>query len=146
MYQVATDKTVHATNMTSSLLFMPIPPIISSKSAPNGGNSLGLSPSDSTLIICLVSLSWTKPADSTLLTTTADALFAEIDKVAKANGLFVPFKYLDYAASNQDSIRGYGSDVVKSLQRVSGRFDPKRFFQNAVPGGFNFFNKRGQLL
>ena len=118
---------------------MPIVPAITNNSAPNGGNSLGLNPSDGVLVVCLVSLSWVSATDSYFLTSMADQLFSHIDEMAKAKDLYLPFKYLNYAAGNQDPIAGYGDDVKERLQRASKQYDPKGLFQNAVPGGFKLF-------
>ena len=139
MYKLATDKTANATNMTSSLLFLPIVPAITSKSAPQGGNSLGLAPSDGPLVVALASLSWTSANDSDFLTSTASMLFAEIDKASTAKGLYSPWKYLNYAAAHQNPIAGYGKQSVEELRATSRNFDPKGLFQNAVPGGFKLF-------
>lgn len=66
-------------------------------------------------------------------------LIANIEVQAKAQQLYLPFKYLNYAASFQDPMTGYGSTIKERLQNISRKYDPKGFFQTNVPGGFKLF-------
>jgi hypothetical protein len=44
--------------------------------------------------------------------------------------------YLPYAKALQDPLGSYGADNVRYMKEVSRRYDPTRFFQRMVPGGF----------
>ena len=100
------------------------------------GNSLGISSSEGTLILCLLSVTWTKAEDDKLINAVAENLFDDIESTTKTAGVFNDYKYLNYAASFQDPIRSYGNASVANLQRVSKKYDPSRFFQTVVGGGF----------
>ena len=59
-----------------------------------------------------------------------------IDKTAKEQGLFHPFKYMNYATAGQDPIASYGSESNALLDRVAQHYDPQGFFQQNLVGGF----------
>ena len=139
MWRDSVTATASAANMTNSILFQPIVPAITSKSAPAGGNSLGLDPSDGVLVVVLVTISWTAAANDKLIVDTSKALVDTIEKLAKAKGIFSPFKYLNYAAGHQDPFAGYGPKAQANLKAVSRKYDSTRFFQTVVPGGFKLF-------
>lgn len=73
-----------------------------------------------------------------------DALFEQIGQrtvrkiseyarsINKAN----EFIYLDYAAKNQNPLRGYGAANLRKLREVARKYDPEAVFQTLVPGGF----------
>jgi hypothetical protein len=136
MFSASTAHITSVTNITYSISFQPIPPAITSKSAPLGGNSLGLDPSAGPLVLVLLAVSWPLPLDDALVTTTAEKLFADIDQASQSRGLFHKWKYLNYASNTQDPISGYGPQNMANLRALSRKYDPHGLFQLAVPGGF----------
>ncbi|KAI4280384.1 MAG: hypothetical protein L6R38_004507 [Xanthoria sp. 2 TBL-2021] len=126
-----------------ALSIQPIPPTITSRSAPLGGNSLGLSPTDDgPLVNCLLTATWNNTADDELAQTTAVKLFNDIEKEARFQNkpsLYHPYKYLNYADGGQDVIGGYGTNVRNRLRRVSRKYDPRGVFQRQVTGGFKLW-------
>jgi hypothetical protein len=123
-------------NLQWAWTHQPIPPAISSKSAPQSGNVLGIDPAEGALVLCLLSASWIDPADDDLINTVGKRLIEQVDTASKARGVYHPFKYLNYAAQWQDPIGGYGEANMKKLCAASKKYDPLRIFQKAVPGGF----------
>lgn len=55
---------------------------------------------------------------------------------AKEAGLYHPFKYMNYAAADQDPIESYGAKNVEFLKRVRRVNDAEGVFAKLVPGGF----------
>ena len=130
----ATVSTVSsAQNITYSMVFQRLPAILPNK------NSLGLTEKDQRRVLCLFSISWANEADDALITNTVKTLIADIEAEAKTQGLFSPFKYLNYVGQFQDPISGYGEVSKANLQAVSRKYDPKGFFQERVSGGFKLF-------
>lgn len=125
--------------LSLTLTIQPIPPAITSKSAPLGGNSLGLNPSEGALVLCLISGTWDSPANDAEISSTAKALNSQIVAAAKNKGLFNEWIYLNYAADFQDPIGGYGAANKARLRAVSRKYDPLALFQKHVPGGFKLF-------
>lgn len=54
---------------------------------------------------------------------------------AKERGLYHPFKYMNYAAMDQDPIGSYGNENVEFLKRVQKLYDAEGVFTALVPGG-----------
>ena len=130
-----------------TLSLQPLPPAIIEKAEARGGNSLGLDPTGPPLVLCLLSVSWSDASDDNIVVRTGKQLFKDIKTVAVSRGLFNKFEYLNYAASYQDPIAGFGQASKANLQAVSRKFDPTGFFQTTVPGGFKLFeeNKEERL-
>jgi hypothetical protein len=122
-----------------TLTLEPLPPAITSKSAALGGNSLGLSPSQGALVICLITISWDLPSDDAAIQTVAKSFIDSVNSAAQAAGLFNPYIYLNYADVDQLPIDSYGAQNKAKLQAASKKYDPLGIFQRAVPGGFKLF-------
>lgn len=122
-----------------SLTFQPIVPAITSKSAPKGGNSLGLSPSDGPLVKALLLSFWSDASDDKLVNEVGGKFIDDVETIARAKGVYHKFVYLNYANRNQKPIDGYGAASKANLQAVSKKYDPQGLFQKGVPGGFKLF-------
>ncbi|CAD6445787.1 c4d7b7e9-803e-4d51-ae8f-91bde273656d [Sclerotinia trifoliorum] len=125
--------------ITWSLSLAPLPTNIPAKSAPLGGNVLGVTPEDGPLIVVLLTATWADISDDTLVTDTAQAIFDKIDSFATTKGYLNDWQYLNYAANSQDPIDGYGATNKAILQAASRKYDPAGVFQKGVPGGFKLF-------
>ncbi|PYH49332.1 FAD-binding oxidoreductase [Aspergillus saccharolyticus JOP 1030-1] len=117
-----------------SLSLEPLPPAIYSRHSDT--NSLGLSDTSGSLMIVLLSASWTHEADDATVTEAGRSLISGVEDDAHAQNAYHPFKYLNYAAPWQSPIASYGDASVERLRRVSQAVDPERVFQQQVPGGF----------
>jgi FAD/FMN-containing dehydrogenase len=122
-----------------SLTIQPIPTNLIAKSAPLGGNVLGLTPSEGPLVLVLVSATWDDPASDATFEAAAKSLHEYIVGTAKEKGVYNEWEYLNYAAAWQDPISGYGDPNKQFLQRTSQKYDPTGVFQKLVPGGFKLF-------
>ena len=101
-----------------------------------GGNALGLRPEDGPFIICQVETGHTDAAHDADFLALARKVTDRIKDLTRKRGRYMPFKYLNYSDRSQDVIRGYGEESVTQLKAVSRKYDPQRFFQSNVPGGF----------
>ena len=128
-------------NVSFSISFQPQPQAIiqASLKSNSAGNSLGLTAADGTLFNLLMTVSWDDPVDDALVESQVKGFIAEAKaasaQMGKANG----YIYLNYAATWQDPIDGYGATVKSELQAVSEKYDPTGVFQKQVPGGFKLF-------
>ena len=118
-----------------SIIFTPIQPSAVRESAARGGNSLGLMPSKP-LHIATIQATWEDAADDGNVVGTAKRLMADMERQAKAHGVFSPYIYMNYAWAGQHVIDGYGEESKAHLERVSKKYDPHQLFQRGVPGGF----------
>lgn len=55
---------------------------------------------------------------------------------AESVGSNEDFIYLPYADATQDALGSYGAASVQHMKQASKDYDPQRFFQRRVPGGF----------
>jgi FAD/FMN-containing dehydrogenase len=124
------------TGMIFSLSLQPMPYVLYSKSADTGGNVLGLDRFEDDLINLLYTLSWQLPTDNAIVDAAMQKLENSIVELAKSNGIFNEFVYLNYGAHWQNPIQGYGDENVEFLRSVSTKYDPDGLFQKGVPGGF----------
>ena len=138
------ESTVHRVSgfkgITYSIFFNPILPSAMRQMAARGGNALGLT-SEKTILIATLSLTWDDPGDDESIVQNCEELIGAIEAQAKETGVFHPYKYMNYAWTNQDVIAGYGDDVKAFLQQVSRKYDPHGIFQRSVPGGFKVFDR-----
>lgn len=135
-----TVQSLSVPNLAYSLSFQPMPTAITSKAASRGGNSLGLSAADGNLFNLLLTVSWDDVADDARIEQHAKDLFQQSEDEAKKLGLYNKYLYLNYAASWQDPLSGYGAEQKAKLQAVSKKYDPKGVFQKQVSGGFKLFD------
>lgn len=118
-----------------ALSLEPLPPAIYAHKPPKT-NPLGFSASSGSMVVTLLSATWTDKSDDATIEKTARDLFSAIEDQARRLGVYEPFIYLNYAAPWQDPIASYGEDIVERLKLVSKKVDPRGIFQFGVPGGF----------
>ncbi|KAK7983637.1 hypothetical protein PG989_011039 [Apiospora arundinis] len=122
-----------------SLSLQPQPSIMFKASAEAGDNSLGLDESDGNLFNVLLTATWADKKDDPLVVSQTCRMFEQFEAKAERLGVTNPYLYLNYAASWQDPINGYGAESKEFLQKVSSKYDPEGLFQKNVPGGFKLF-------
>lgn len=134
-------------NLAISMPIQPIPPAITSKSGPLGGNSLGLqsSPGRGSLVLCLLSATWDDAADDAAIMNVVRKLHETLVAEGKKRALWNDWIYLNYANQTQDPIAGYGPEIRKRLRETSAKYDKKQVFQKLVPGGFKLIWARGLI-
>ena len=138
-YSVSIGKVEKVRGIIWSLTFQPIVPAITSKSGPQGGNSLGLDPSDGSLVKALLLAFWSDASDDELVNEVGAKFIDDIETIAREKGVYHRFVYLNYANKNQNPIDGYGAASKANLQAVSKKYDPQGLFQRGLPGGFKLF-------
>ncbi|KAJ5124082.1 uncharacterized protein N7515_007907 [Penicillium bovifimosum] len=105
----------------------------------NGTNSLGLTAGETDNVIGLVTVAYNNAADdSEALKGLQNIVNQQVALLQKAK-LYLPFKYLNYADQSQSPFSSYGERSKAHLETVSERYDPKKMFQEGVPGGFKLF-------
>ncbi|KAK8043985.1 oxidoreductase [Apiospora rasikravindrae] len=112
----------------------PLPPALYAKHTDQ--NVLGLDNRSGSLVISLLTVSWTESTDDERVQNAGRALIEAIDKGLKEIGAHDPFVYLNYAAPWQDPIASYGPGNVEKLRKVADEVDPHEVFARQVPGGF----------
>lgn len=124
----------------AELTFQALPP--SPKNGTTSPNSLGFSSSDhpeKNMLFLQIIFTFEDAAATDGFEEALKDLVRLVEDVSREEGVWHPFKYLNFAASFQDPFEGYGSDVVGRLEAVARKYDPSGVFQKRVPGGFKLF-------
>ncbi|KAI1775361.1 hypothetical protein F4818DRAFT_416394 [Hypoxylon cercidicola] len=108
-------------------------------SAKNGGNSLGLKPSDGPIMSIALLGYWVNASDDEKILGTFKDILDKIEQEAAAQGKALPFKFMNYSLNYQDVIGSYGAENKAKLQAASKKYDPEGIFQKGVPGGWKLF-------
>ncbi|KAH7304095.1 hypothetical protein B0I35DRAFT_517037 [Stachybotrys elegans] len=120
------------------MLMQPLPRVFYQRHAST--NALGLQDRNEDLMIALIWPTWDDPADNELVTQETDILIEKIELEAKRLNAFDGFKYLNYAAQDQDPLASYGQENVKRLKEIQQKYDPHGVFTKNMPGGFKLSN------
>lgn len=117
-----------------SISLEPLPAAIYARAPAH--NAMGLSSSEKSLVVTVLSATWDDAADDARVEEAARTLFADIEADADALDAHDPFVYMNYAARWQDPVPSYGRHSVEKLQQISKELDPRGVFQKMMPGGF----------
>ncbi|ESZ92551.1 hypothetical protein SBOR_7077 [Sclerotinia borealis F-4128] len=139
IYTTALSNITSIAGLIGSLTLQPYPVSLLQKSVADGGNSLGLSPSDGPLVSILLLTTWQNKSDDETIFKTMRGALENIKAAAVAKNSSVDYVFMNYAASFQDPISSYGVENKRKLQNVSKKYDPEGLFQKGVPGGFKLF-------
>ncbi|KAF2850564.1 FAD-binding domain-containing protein [Plenodomus tracheiphilus IPT5] len=101
----------------------------------NGGNTLGLSPSDGPILLVDLSVRWSKVEDDARIMKACANVIKRMLAEAKRTGKEQSYLYMNYASEYQDVIANYGKSA-STLRNVARKYDPTKFFQTNQPGYF----------
>ena len=122
--------------LTYFLVFLPLPLATMSKGE---SNSMGVSSRNESLLILLANSSWKKIQDDECVEGQLRAPMDDVNTIAIKNGAADQFRYLNYAASGQNVISGYGATSEDFLRETSRKYDPPGLFHSPCAGGFKIF-------
>jgi hypothetical protein len=126
-------------NPSAELTYQALPPPPINSSAPN---SLGFSPHEPHLT-SLVFLQIVFTFDGADATAGFDKglkdLIEVVEELTQEEGVYHPYKYLNFAAWFQDPLGSYGKEQKNRLKEVARKYDPTGLFQKQVPGGFKLW-------
>ncbi|KAI0186880.1 hypothetical protein EV127DRAFT_500192 [Xylaria flabelliformis] len=131
-----TSLSIYHPNITSVLTFQSIPP---PPTLTTPRNSLPFTPASTpqnNIVLTLFSFYWPQAVDSDAVELAARNLTKLVQRLV---GDATKFRYLNYAAAWQDPLGGYGKHIQEELRQVAEVYDPTRFFQDSVSGGFKLY-------
>ncbi|KAM0714996.1 hypothetical protein Q7P37_009461 [Cladosporium fusiforme] len=126
-------------NFTTMIEMQPLPTYFADIGVQKGGNMLGLDKDPRNKLYFALAATLTSPECFDQQPQVLLQVLGAVEKVkayAKLIGADEDFVYLPYAKALQDPLGGYGADNVRHIKEVAARYDPTRFFQRMVPGGF----------
>ncbi|KAL4954536.1 hypothetical protein BDW69DRAFT_205160 [Aspergillus filifer] len=104
--------------------------------APQNSNVLGLNRLDGDHLLLLLFLAWDDEADDSIFHDTGYRFIANFNDYMREVGAHSEYIYMNYAAKEQNVLRGYGEENLEFLRQVARKYDPLGIFQKQVPGGF----------
>ena len=99
-----------------------------------GGNDLGLQPANQTWFV-LDSGWWDAGRDEKVHIATRK-MRDKIEQVAKEEGEYVEYLFMNDASYDQDVIGHYGPENVERMREAQEKYDPGLVFQRLVSGGW----------
>lgn len=91
------------------------------------------------MVMSVITAAYANAADDDVVQKYLREITNRHENILRSKGLYLPFKYLNYADISQDPLGSYGRDNKARLQAVSRKYDPTGLFQTGVPGGFKLF-------
>lgn len=127
---------VDAENIVPALSLQVLTDPILEKTTVKGGNALGLSANDGSLMLLLVSVKWANSADDSRINKFAGRVKDRALEAAKAKGKANSYLYMNYASPYQNVVAGYGPANQARLKSVAKKYDPTGVFETLQPGYF----------
>lgn len=124
------------TEITTQLLFQPLPAYFAQLGVAKGGNVLGMDSVTENALLVLGTIQVATVAQEKVARKKLFALKDGIEKYAKSVGGDLPWVYLNYADGSQSPIPSYGAANVEFIKKVSKKYDPDQVFQKKVTAGF----------
>lgn len=118
------------------LLIQALPVNVLTEMQKNGGNALGLEPSQGPLYLVSVVTTWEDPQMDEAIESSSQEILAEIERIADERDLGTGFVYMNYAGSTQKVFRGYGKENLRRLKAVAKKWDPRGKLAKLWPGHF----------
>ncbi|PYI06881.1 6-hydroxy-D-nicotine oxidase [Aspergillus sclerotiicarbonarius CBS 121057] len=109
----------------------------------NGGSPLGLEPVGQQWF--LTRADWNHIHDEVRVREAVRKIVDAAEEAAKRTGVYLPYKYSNYAARDQDPLASYGEENVRRLKEVARKYDPEGVFQELQNGGW-LLSKVGSSL
>jgi len=130
----------HIKDILPSAVFQAITTDEISHMSSNGGNCLGLLPSDAPLIISSFTIGYSGTPggrEDEVVSAVGRRVRERWERVAKEMGLWHPYVYINYADVEQDVFAGYGEENRERLRQIQRKWDPAGVFgERLQPGGF----------
>lgn len=112
-------------DIVPTALFQPIPLNVLEAMQKNGGNALGLKPSNGPLIMISFPTSWTTSRNDKLVERATRELIDDVEARARKHKVYTPFVYFNYADAKQEVQKGYGKENYQRLQKIARKYDPQ---------------------
>jgi len=121
-------------NASLTISFQPIASQAIRACDAKGGNPTGLKPLNHQWFV--IEASWTNLSDEPLMHAACCKVVEVADAVSKKNNTFIPYRYTNYAAYDQNPLASYGAENLQKLRDVASRYDKDQVFQKLQHGGW----------
>lgn len=122
--------------ISASLVIQPITSTTRVAMQRNGGNALGLELGEFPLYLVSVTVLWSRSTLDCLVEARSKRFIEDVDALARKEGFYHGFKYMNYAGQSQDVFSSYGKDNHRKLREVARKYDPKGQLRKLWKGYF----------
>lgn len=140
-YSSSLAKASGGTGFESFLVFQPISINVLEAMQKNGGNALGLKPSDGPLMLVQLATTWDNEGLDDAVETGSECFIDDVEDMAKEIGLLRGFVYMNYAGKSQDVLARYGAENLAKLRNIAAKWDPEGLLQQLWKGYFQLDGK-----
>ncbi|KAL4745783.1 hypothetical protein BDW72DRAFT_46261 [Aspergillus terricola var. indicus] len=117
-----------------TMVIQPMSPFSVKAANDRGGNLFGLDCAGHQIFLILAD--YTNSADAPRIQAVMRKIVDTVEEVAKKNGSYLPFRYANYAAPDQDPLASYGEKNLSRLREIAKNYDPEGVFQVLQNGGW----------
>jgi hypothetical protein len=79
---------------------------------------------------------WKNAKDGETVRKSVRTIVDKGEKIAKKNGIYIPFKYANYASRDQNPLGSYGAENLAKLKEIALKYDSEEVFQKLQNGGW----------
>ncbi|KAL2802687.1 hypothetical protein BJX63DRAFT_414200 [Aspergillus granulosus] len=79
---------------------------------------------------------WKNAADEDRVRAAVKAIVDTAESLAKETGVYLDYKYTNYASRDQDALSTYGAENIAKLKEIAEKHDPHGVFQTLQAGGW----------
>jgi uncharacterized protein YsxB (DUF464 family) len=79
---------------------------------------------------------WSNAADEERVRAAVKTIVDTAESLAKEEGVYLEYKYTNYASRDQDALGTYGEENIAKLKTVAKKYDPYGVFQRLQAGGW----------
>lgn len=87
-------------------------------------------------LVFLLDMAWNGSQYDGRIRSLADSVMSNLTSYLHGAEALKGFQYINYAFQDQDPLGGYGHASLAKIKSASAKYDPRKVFQNLVPGGF----------
>jgi len=117
-------------------IFQAIPTLFAEHAVAKGGNMLGLDRVEDNAVLFQIQMMVKGEYQEAEARSRLVDFFDGLKEHTVEVGADVDWVYLNYADYTQDPFAGYPADNVAFMKEVAKKYDPRRVFQERMPGGF----------
>ncbi|KXH26274.1 FAD binding domain-containing protein [Colletotrichum simmondsii] len=130
------DVEARGDSLNVTMVFQPLTNPTFEAMQKNGGNALGLYPSDFPSYIVSVPMAWSDKALDDMIDVRTNQFINDLDAMARKQGFGNGFQYMNYSGKLQSVIESYGKVNQDKLRAIAAKYDPNGLLRKLWKGYF----------
>ncbi|KXH45836.1 FAD binding domain-containing protein [Colletotrichum salicis] len=134
--ELRADVEARGDSLNVTMVFQPLTNPALEAMQRNGGNALGLKPSEFPSYIVSVPTAWSDAALDDMIDARTNQFIKDLDAMAQKQGFGNGFEYMNYAGKLQNVIESYGKVNQEKLRAIAAKYDPNGLLRKLWTGYF----------